>query len=197
MLLCDRVGALPGSSRSRASPALSTTVGVVAGTAPHRRRRRPRRRAVSPPPPLRALLPVLPTMMLARSLPVPLMLAEPVSSRFSTLAPSVNETLLPTVSVPCPACLDHRVAGIVDDIGVVAGAAFACRRRRCRRPACRCCCRHNRKSLPPRPRSVSLPSKPSSRLTPLCPVSTLASALPPPFTADPVSVRFSILAPSV
>ena len=32
-------------------------------------------------------------------------------------------TLL-TVSVPSPACLDHHVADIVDDIGIVAGAAL-------------------------------------------------------------------------
>ena len=66
---------------------------------------------------------LLPVMMLASALPVPLMLALPVRVRFSTLAPSVKLIDDCTVSVPAlSASVDH-VAGVVDDIGVVAGAA--------------------------------------------------------------------------
>ena len=85
----------------------------------------------APAPPLRMLAAPLPVRMLASALPVPLIAAAPVRVRFSTLAPSVKVTELCTVSVPPPARLDHLVAGIVDDIGVVAERRRAsCRRRR-------------------------------------------------------------------
>ncbi|TPQ48785.1 hypothetical protein C2U72_21905 [Prosthecomicrobium hirschii] len=53
-------------------------------------------------------------------------------------------------------------------------------------------------SLPVPPTIVSLPSPPESEFAPELPVSRLASALPVPLiAADPDSVRFSTLAPSV
>jgi hypothetical protein len=79
--------------------------------------------ASAPAPPSRRFAPVLPVSTLSSALPVPLMSAVPVRTRFSTLAPSAWLIELSTVSVPWLASFAHRVAGVVDDIGVVAGAA--------------------------------------------------------------------------
>ena len=46
----------------------------------------------SPEPPLMVLLPVFPTSVLSRELPVALMLLEPVRVRFSMLEAAVKET---------------------------------------------------------------------------------------------------------
>ena len=54
----------------------------------------------APSPPSRVLLPALPVRLLFSALPVPLIAATPVSTRFSTLAPSVWVTEDRTVSVP-------------------------------------------------------------------------------------------------
>ena len=54
----------------------------------------------APAPPSSRLLPLLPVMMLASPLPVPLMSPLPVSVRFSTLAASVKVTEDWTVSLP-------------------------------------------------------------------------------------------------
>ena len=56
-----------------------------------------------PARPASQLLPLLPVMRLFSSLPVPLMLAVPVSVRFSTLADKPKLIAACTVSVPCPA----------------------------------------------------------------------------------------------
>jgi hypothetical protein len=50
-------------------------------------------------------------MVVARSLPVPPMALEPISVRFSILAPSVKVTLERTVSVPPP--LDSVTVSLV------------------------------------------------------------------------------------
>jgi hypothetical protein len=57
----------------------------------------------APAPPSIALLPLLPVMVLARPLPVPLISPVPVSVRFSTLALRLRDTEDRTVSVPSPA----------------------------------------------------------------------------------------------
>ena len=77
-----------------------------------------------PPPPVIAFAAELPVMTLARPLPVPLIAAAPVRVRFSTLSASVWLTELRTRSVPSPGILNHLVGPVIDDIGVVAGAAF-------------------------------------------------------------------------
>ena len=78
----------------------------------------------APAPPSSLLLPLLPVMMLASPLPVPLMLAVPVSVRFSTLAAKrvVGERRQHRVGA-FVGVLRHHVADIVDDVGVVAEAA--------------------------------------------------------------------------
>ena len=77
----------------------------------------------APAPPSRMLLPPLPVMVLARLLPVPLMLAVPVRVRFSTLAPErVGDRRLHRVGAFADG-FRHHIAGVVDDVGVVAGAA--------------------------------------------------------------------------
>src|SRR5690606_41756400 len=53
---------------------------------------RPPARTSAPPLPSRMLLPSLPVMTLAPALPVPLMLAVPVSVRFSKLSPRMKLT---------------------------------------------------------------------------------------------------------
>ena len=69
--------------------ARATDQRVVAGAADQRVVARARMRVSLPAPPSSVLLPELPVSVLARVLPVPPMLADPVSVRFSTLAPSV------------------------------------------------------------------------------------------------------------
>ena len=90
-----------------------------------------RRRPVSsslPSPPLRMLLPLLPRTTLPLALPVRLIAAVPSSSvvrRVSTSAPavSVQLTLVRTSSMPWPPNSVDRVAGVVDEVDVVAAAA--------------------------------------------------------------------------
>ena len=106
-------------------------------------------------------------MTLFSALPVPLRLPLPSSVRFSTLAPSVKLMLEHTVSVPAAAFSDDRVAGIIDEVGIVAAP----------------------------PVMVSAPAPPSSTLLPALPVMTLFRLLPMPLMLPlPVSVRFSTLA---
>ena len=83
----------------------------------------------APAPPVRTLLPLLPISTLSSALPVPLMLAVPVSVRFSmspmacTGSARLKLTDDCTVSMPLAAGLVDDIAGIVDHVGVVASPA--------------------------------------------------------------------------
>ena len=69
----------------------------------------------APVPPSSVLLPLLPVIVLASSLPVPLMLPAPVSVRFSTLPPEhVTDGRLHRVGAFVEG-LRHHVAGVVDE----------------------------------------------------------------------------------
>ena len=79
-----------------------------------------------PPSPSSPLLPELPMSTLAAAVPSPLMLPVPVRVRFSTLSVSLSRSkeidAITSVDVG-GGRLDHVVAGVVDDVGVVAVAA--------------------------------------------------------------------------
>ena len=142
------VGALAGFSIDHVA-GIVDEVGVVAGAAVM---------VSAPAPPSSRLLPVLPMIVLARALPVPLRSAPPVQLRFSTFAAEREVDVREHRVGALAGDLDHLVAGIVDEIGVVAGTAAhrvgaaaavdagccrrcrrSCWRGRCRSPAGRRC----------------------------------------------------------
>ena len=90
----------------------------------------------APAPPIRTLLPLLPISTLSSALPVALMLAVPVSVRFSmspmacTGSARLKLTDDCTVSVPLATGLVDHVARIVDHVGVVASRRQTCGRHR-------------------------------------------------------------------
>ena len=132
-----------------------------------------------PAPPSSLLDALFPVSALFSALPVPLMAALPVSTRFSRLTPSAQLRLPRTVSMPSLA------------FSVTTSDALSTRKRSSPAPP-------SKESAPVPPSRVSLPAPPSRVLASPLPVSTLFSALPVPLIdAPPVRVRFSRLAPKV
>ena len=59
------------------------------------------------------LFPLFPVITLLKEFPVPLIAAVPAKVRFSILEPSVNDTLLCTVSTPAPAVAASVIVSVV------------------------------------------------------------------------------------
>ena len=164
----DRVDAFARRSRSLIA-AIVDEVEVVAGPTEH---------DVGPASPSRRLLPVLPVMRVGLGCCRSLQIGAPQQGQvFDVRRQPQMRRRIDGIDALI-GVLDDQIAGMVDDVGVVAEAT-------------------DQPSAPAPPSSVSLPPRPTSTLTPALPVMTLASSLPKPRNAAPVRVRFSRLAPSV